>query len=297
MDQSVYVELKINTEKPHLEPVVAAVSLLYDSLQINDDSDLLEAPLTPEEEKSYPVSVSLYFPEGEKLSGHIAALDKKLSPLGISPRYTLSSVSLADYADTWKAFYTPQVFEGFTVVPAWERYTPAENEKVIYMDPGQVFGAGTHETTRLALALMTDSLTEHEALLDVGTGSGILSIVAHKLFSADCTATDLDPDAVRNAEENMKRNGIATPKTYASDLLTSVPVKAYDTVVANMVAGLLLRLIPTLSPYLKKNGKLILSGIIDGSRDEVKTALRENGFTLEKELRETDWNAFLCRKQ
>lgn len=296
MDNSVYREIKIEGKKPDLSTLSAVAACLSDSLLISDDSDFAELPLSDAELRDFPVSVSLYFGIDEDIAPHIAFLEERLGAAGVSAEIHVTESHASDYADTWKAYYKPQHFESFTIVPAWESYEAAPGETVIYMDPGQVFGAGTHETTRLALRLMEGALQTGDRLLDVGTGSGILSIVAWKLAKASVTACDLDPDAVENARENMERNGVREPKTYASDLLSAVPVKAHDIVVANMVSGLLLRLLPTLSPYLGRGGRLILSGIIDGSLTEVTHAAEDCGFRILKHERMNDWNGLLAEK-
>ncbi len=292
MDETVYRELKIEGKKRDLDRLSSVASLLSDSLLITDDSDFCEPPLSGEAYLSYPVSVSLYFEEGTDLEAKRTFLQERLEAANIPFTFFESTSRPSDYADVWKDYYVPQAFDRFTIVPAWQSYEKKPGEEVIYMDPGQVFGAGTHETTRLALALLSDALEGGESLLDVGTGSGILSIVAYKLAGASITACDLDPDAVQNALENMERNGLTDAVTYASDLLSEVPPRPYDVIAANMVAGLLLRLLPTLGGYVKHGTKLILSGIIDASAEEVRTAAVAAGFTLRRAIRETDWNAY-----
>ncbi len=291
MDPAVYTELKLEGKKRDLDRLTAIASLLSDSLLITDDSDLCEMPRSEGEWALLPVSISLYFGEGEDIEEKKRFLSEKLDAAGIDARLSVALSRASDYADVWKDYYRPQVFHGFTVVPAWQAYEKKPDEQVIYMDPGQVFGAGTHETTRLALSLLTEIVQGGESLLDVGTGSGILAIVAKKLADVAVTACDLDPDAVENAAENLTRNGIHDARLFASDLLSAVPKEPYDIIVANMVAGLLLRLLPTLRPYVKVGTRLVLSGIIDGSLDEVKTAAERAGFALKKAIREKDWNA------
>ena len=296
MDNSVYREIRITGEKRALPLMEACAGMLSDSLLIRDDSDFTDTPLSADELLSFPVSVSLYLPEGEDIEEPLAFLKEKLNAAGVPASVSVKESRSRDYADNWKAYYKPQYFDRYTIVPAWESYDEKPGEAVIYMDPGQVFGAGTHETTRLCLSLMEKALKKEARLLDIGTGSGILSIVAWKLAKVRITATDLDPDAVANALENMARNGITNAKAYASDLLSDVPTAEYDIVVSNMVSGLLLRLLPALPPYLKAGGKLVLSGIIDQSRKEVLDAAHRYGFHLLDSAHTADWNALLLEK-
>ena len=165
------------------------------------------------------------------------------------------------------------------------------------MDPGMAFGTGTHETTRLVIRLMQDEVIEGKRVLDVGTGSGILSICASKLGAESCNAYDIDPMAVKVARENAIADGCHNITVGVSDLLRGVDLSGgkYDFCVANIVADIIIRMLPDVRSYVKCGAPLILSGIIGERADEVRASVIENGFTVEKEIKENDWVGMLVR--
>ena len=165
------------------------------------------------------------------------------------------------------------------------------------MDPGMAFGTGTHETTRLVMRIMQDELLGGERVLDVGTGSGILSICASKLGAASCNAYDIDPVAVKVARENAKDDGCDNITVGVSDLLAGVDLSGgkYNFCVANIVADIIIRMMPDISDYLEVGAPLILSGIIEPRADEVREAVRAAGFEIVREEQENDWLAIMAR--
>ena len=202
-----------------------------------------------------------------------------------------------DWAESWKQYYKPVPLGRITIVPAWEDYTAKEGEIIVRMDPGMAFGTGTHETTRLVIRLMQDELRGGERLLDVGTGSGILSICASKLGAGSCNAYDIDPVAVKVARDNVLSDGCTNITVGVSDLLRGVDLSEgkYDFCVANIVADIIIRMLPDVKDYLKAGSPLILSGIINERADEVRESVIKNGFTVEKEIKENDWVGMLVR--
>jgi ribosomal protein L11 methyltransferase len=159
------------------------------------------------------------------------------------------------------------------------------------MDPGMAFGTGTHETTRLVIGMLQDYMFEGAKMLDVGTGSGILSIVASKLGAEYCGAYDLDPDAVRVARENTEKNGVTNVECGVSDLLKSVklPAGGFTLVCANIVADIIVRMLPDLAGYMAKNTVCILSGIIETAEKQVLDCLAECGYRVVERRTEKDW--------
>jgi ribosomal protein L11 methyltransferase len=183
-----------------------------------------------------------------------------------------------------------------TIVPSWEEYTPKEGEVVVRIDPGMAFGTGTHETTRLVMKILQDEICGGERVLDVGCGSGILSIAAAKLGAHLCRAYDIDPVAVRVAKENIEESGLSEIiKADTSDLLASVErvLGGYDLCVANIVADIIKRMLPEVRAYLKTGAKLILSGIVAEREDEVRAAAEKSGFRVLRAEYENDWVALL----
>ena len=287
-----------------LDGIVAVMSMLDNGLMIEDYSDFSlngmygelvdESILNADRET---VKVSLFVPEERNPLEYKEFLETRLPALGIESELDLEGMNEDDWAESWKQYYKPVPLGKVTIVPAWEKYDAKEGEVIIRMDPGMAFGTGTHETTRLVIRLMQDELRGGERLLDVGTGSGILSICASKLGAKTCNAYDIDPVAVKVAKENALADGCDNITVGVSDLLKGVDLSEgkYDFCVANIVADIIIRMLPDVRTYVKEGAPLILSGIIGERASEVREAVIKNGFTVEKEINENDWVGMLVR--
>ena len=287
-----------------LDDIVAVMSMLDNGLMIEDYSDFSlngmygelvdESILNADRET---VKVSLFVPEERSPVEYQEFLESRLPALGVKGDISLEGMNEDDWAESWKQYYKPVALGKVTIVPAWEKYEARDGEVIIRMDPGMAFGTGTHETTRLVIRLMQDELRGGERLLDVGTGSGILSICASKLGAKSCNAYDIDPVAVKVARENAEADGCTNITVGVSDLLRGVDLSGgkYDFCVANIVADIIIRMLPDIKNYLKAGSPLILSGIIGERAEEVRSAVLENGFTVDREIRENDWVGMLVR--
>ncbi|MBO5879803.1 MAG: 50S ribosomal protein L11 methyltransferase [Clostridia bacterium] len=244
------------------------------------------------------VKVSVFIPEERSFVEARAFIVERFFALGIDAAISAEGMNEEDWAESWKKYYKPVPLGRVTIVPAWEDYTPSEDEVIIKMDPGMAFGTGTHETTRLVIRLMQDEIVGGERVLDMGTGSGILSICASKLGAASCNAYDIDPVAVKVAQENAIADGCDNITVGVSDLLYGVDLSGgkYDICFANIVADIILRMLPDIDKYVKEEGKIILSGIINSRCDEVKESVIENGYRIVKTINENDWIAMLIEK-
>jgi ribosomal protein L11 methyltransferase len=244
------------------------------------------------------VKVSIFVPEDKSFIEYKEFLETRIADLGIDAALSFEGVNEDDWAESWKQYYKPIPLGRVTVVPAWEKYEAKEGEILVRMDPGMAFGTGTHETTRLVMRIMQDELRGGERVLDVGTGSGILSICASKLGAKTCNAYDIDPVAVKVARENAKDDGCDNITVGVSDLLAGVDLSGgkYDFCVANIVADIIIRMMPDIPDYLEEGAPLILSGIIEGRADEVRDAVRAAGFRIVREERENDWLAIMARR-
>ena len=287
-----------------LDGIVAVMSMLDNGLMIEDYSDFslngMYGELVDESilnaDRSI-VRVSLFVPEERNPIEYKEFLETRLPALSIEGEISLEGMNEDDWAESWKQYYKPVPLGRVTIVPAWERYEAKNGEVIIRMDPGMAFGTGTHETTRLVIRLMQDEELLGKRVLDVGTGSGILSICASKLGAKSCNAYDIDPMAVKVARENCIADGCDNITVGVSDLLRGVDLSGgkYDFCVANIVADIIIRMLPDVRDYVKCGSPLILSGIIGERADEVRAAVIKTGFTVEKEIKENDWVGMLVR--
>ena len=287
-----------------LDQITAVMSMLDNGLMIEDYSDFTlngmygdlvdESILNADKET---VRVSIFVPEEKNLFEYRSQLEERFGALGVNAEISVEGMREEDWSESWKQYYKPIPLGRVTIVPAWEEYTPAEGEVIVRMDPGMAFGTGTHETTRLVMKMMQDEITGGERVLDVGTGSGILSICASKLGAKECFAYDIDPVAVTVARENAERDGCTNITVGVSDLLKNVNnSEKYDFAVANIVAEIIIRMLPDIGAYLKDGAPLILSGIISMYRDDVIAAAERLGYRLIREERENDWVALMVKK-
>lgn len=233
---------------------------------------------------------------------HLRTLDVgvDMGPLALVIRH----VDDADWAENWKKSYHPlPVGEKLLVLPGWET-VPEGNERIVLtLDPGVTFGTGTHHTTRMCLELMEQAVRAGDAMLDLGCGSGILSIAAVLLGAKSAVAVDIDPIAERIALENAAVNGIASPQyqVHIGDVLTDEALRnrirgQYDVVAANIVADVIIRLAPFAYDCCKQGAAFLISGVIDERKDEVLTRLTACGFTIETVSESGGWVAALCRR-
>jgi ribosomal protein L11 methyltransferase len=245
------------------------------------------------------VTVKAYLPVNaefpSRLKGLQTELDRILQLLGVAGKTSLESVTETEWATAWKTYYKPlEIGDRIIVKPAWEQYKPRGNEIIIELDPGLAFGTGNHPTTTMALVLLERHLRPGDMVFDIGTGSGILSIVAAKLGAKEITAVDIDPLALEAAWENCRRNRVTDyVAVVPGDLFEELSGQA-DIVVANITAPVLLSLVNELPPYLAARGKFIGSGVIESQFDDIRVALMDKGFKLVEIVGEEEWVAFVA---
>lgn len=202
-----------------------------------------------------------------------------------------------DWKDKWKEFFKPmKVTEKLVIKPTWESYEKVGDEKVIEIDPGMAFGTGTHETTSLCLELIETYLKKNQRVLDIGCGSGILSIAAALLGSGPVLGVEIDPDAVRTARENVQANGVKDIVTIQEgDLAKDVEGKA-SLIAANLMAPLVMRLAPAAAEHLEEKGVFISSGILLEKRKEVEDAICQAGLRILEVREKGEWCAIAAEK-
>ncbi len=225
-----------------------------------------------------------------------AGLDEiRAAGLGAVDPARFSWVQEEDWAHAWKAYFRPtRVGDRLVVVPTWEDYTPAAGEIPLYLDPGMAFGTGTHATTALCLRWMEELVQPGSRVIDVGTGSGILAVAAKRLGAAEVVAIDIDPVAVETAEQNARQNGVEVDVRRAT--LDQVPEGDADLIVANIIASVIVDILPEVVARLKPGGRFLASGIIAEKKDAVGEAMTE-AWLLPLGVREQDgWVAILAMR-
>lgn len=209
-----------------------------------------------------------------------------------------SEVDDEDWATAWKKHYKPfHISDRIVIKPSWEEYSAQEGEMIIELDPGMAFGTGTHETTRLCSQLLEKYVSAGDTVIDVGCGTGILSIAAAKLGASHITAVDIDEVAVRVTEENCRINGAEKDITALKGVLTDVPEIKADIIVANIIADVIIRIMDNMQYYLKNGGIIITSGIIRERKDDVLEAYAAGGFVPEALMELGEWVAIVFRWQ
>ena len=211
-----------------------------------------------------------------------------------------------DWINNWKEFFHQFYVDDILIKPSWEEVKPEDREKLlIQIDPGTAFGTGMHETTQLCIRQLRKFLTPETELLDVGTGSGILSIISLKLGAKHAVGTDLDPCAVEAVRENMEVNGIdpASFEMMIGNIITEkeiqdrVGYECYDIVVANILAEVLVPLTPVILSQLKPGGVYITSGIIDDKEELVVETVKKCGLTVLEVTHQGEWVSVTARKE
>lgn len=296
---STWTQIKVTVRLEELDRLSALMSMIDTNIQIEDYSDIdldsVYGDLIDESilnaDKTI-ASVSVYVPEERSYKDALAFINERLDAEKLEARIEVIGVDEEDWANSWKQYYKPLHIGGrIVVVPAWEKYEPKDGEIVVTMDPGMAFGTGSHETTRLEIELLQKYVKEGCSMLDVGTGSGILAICASKLGAGYCEAYDIDPMAVRVAKENVAGAGITNIKCGQSNLLADIPVRRYDVICANIVADIILRMLPDIPKFMHKGTVLLASGIISERRDEILSALDKNGLRAVDVLEDNGWCA------
>ena len=217
-----------------------------------------------------------------------------------SGEVSISSKEVADkdWNTAWQKYYHVIDFSRhLAIVPEWEDYQPVfSDQELIRLDPGLAFGTGGHTTTQLVLLAMERALVKPMSVLDVGTGSGILAIAASKLGASHVLGTDISDEAVTAAKENIALNDVDNIDVRKANLLKDIDDK-YDLIVANILADILLELIPDLDSHLNEEGKVIFSGIDYLQLPKIEKALAENGFEIKMKMQEGRWIGLLISRK
>ena len=316
-----WLALHIDTSPAGLEPVEnMLISLGIDSFAVEDEADFHQFL---EQNKQYwdyvdeeldrsmsgKCRVTFYAEESDQGFAQVAAVRMAMAELKKAhPDYapllmTVDGIEDADWENNWKAFYKPmEIGERLIVVPDWEQAETGDRVE-LRLNPGLAFGTGSHATTRLCLTALEKHVEKGMRVLDLGCGSGILSIASLLLGAESAFACDIDEKAVDIAYENAALNGVGRDRytVRAGDVLSDKRLRremgdGYDIVAANIVSDVIIALAPEVSRWMKPEGWFLCSGIIDDRAAEVRQVLEENGFAVAEEGQSEGWFGFLCRR-
>lgn len=321
-----YIEFKVHASRQGIEQVTAMFmgNGIYE-VSIDDPADM-EDILNKKNEYGWDYidddlktdlerepTASVYFEDNDESRATIQVLKaevKKLKDSELEGRYGSDAdfgrmyveetvVDDNDWKDKWKEFFKPvKVTDRIVVKPTWEDYECAGDELVLEIDPGMAFGTGTHETTSLCMKLMEKYLGDDAAgkkVLDVGCGSGILSIAAALLGCGDVLGVEIDEDAVKVAAENTGKNNAGDRvKIQQGDLTEGIDFEA-DIVVANLMADLVMMLSPDVKNHLSSDGVFISSGILIEKEEKVAEAIKKEGFEIIEIAEDGEWCAIAAQ--
>ncbi len=304
--ESEWTQIKVTVPLGSLDDTVAVMNMVSNYLQIEDYSDIDlktcygdlidEAILNADKTIA---SVSVYLSMDSGVADTLSFLRERFNQLAIDAKISVSGVNEEDWANSWKAYYKPiKIGDRIVIVPAWEKYTAEDGEIIVKMDPGMAFGTGTHETTRLVIRLLEKYVKNGMRVADVGCGSGILAICASKLGAKECKAYDIDPVAVKVANENVKDSGLSNVTCEVSDLLKQVDKSggAYDIICANIVADIIIRMMPDVGGLMDENSLILASGIIVERSEDVISGFEQHGFKIVERIDENGWCALAVKK-
>lgn len=257
--------------------------------------------------KNCETTVTAYLPENAQGLDYLEAVKAELRALKTRDtenafgrlEYELKNVREEDWANNWKQYFKPlEIGDKLLIKPSWEDIPAGETRKILEIDPASSFGTGQHNTTQLCLELVEKYLGDGDRVLDLGCGSGILSIGAVLLGAQECTAIDIDANSVKIAGENAEKNNIPAEKYHAicgnvidDQALVAEIGTGFDMVCANIVADVLIGMSGLFKGFLKQGGRLIVSGIIDMRKDEVLDVIKAQGFVLDEIREKEDWVA------
>jgi ribosomal protein L11 methyltransferase len=303
-----WAELTLHVPPDSTEPVSAVLTeagcagvAVVDPNAVSSDPFALQAGADEARPRpGAPCRVTAYLPVDDRLEASLDAVRAGLDAVrdagfAVKDEITLRTVDDDSWADAWKAYFKPlRVGRRFVVKPSWETWDAAPDDLIIEIDPGMAFGSGSHPSTRLCLELLEETVRRGERVLDWGTGSGILGVGAVLLGAREVVAVDLDPVAVRAAEENAERNGFADRIRTSVASIEAVPADApFDRVVANIVADPIIAGAGEIAARLRPGGPALVAGIIDRRETEVVRALEAAGLCLLRTAAEEEWRGLL----
>ena len=318
-----WIEVSITTTSQGIEPVCGNLYQLgITGLQIEDEQDFKEFlennhqfwdyvddDLIKEKEKE--TCIKAYVSDNASGNEMLLAIKQAIAALktyDVDGEYgrleiSLGNLSEEDWANNWKTYFHPMnVGNKILIKPEWEELSEPTDRMVFNINPGMTFGTGSHYTTQLCIEEMENYVDETKTVLDLGCGSGILSIISLMLGAKSALAVDIDPNCVDIAYQNAKRNNVNTDKydVISGNILDDenickyIQKNKYDIVLANIVADVIIASMPLVKTCIAEDGVFITSGIIEDRIEDVKSSLEENGFEILKVNRRKDWAAMVA---
>lgn len=298
-----WLELSVTADVEAVEAVseilgrVSEGTAVHPTALVRDPDDELAARDDP----TAPYVVTAHVTDGPAAPAQIDSTERALWHLqafGLRPVGALQvrEVDDADWTDAWKEHYVAQRVGRIVIVPSWIDEPVAAGELRIRLDPGMAFGTGLHPTTRGCLVLLQELRPMPPAVLDVGCGSGILSLAAMALGAERAVGIDTDPLAIEATRANAERNAVGGRVTTVAGTLPHAPAERYPLVLANLVAAVLVELAPRLAAHVEPGGSLLASGIIAPRADEVIRALGDAGLSVETRRDDGEWVSLRLRR-
>ncbi|MEJ9229048.1 50S ribosomal protein L11 methyltransferase [Peribacillus butanolivorans] len=307
-------EFAIHTTNEAVEPVSnilheagASGVVIEDPLELVKERENVFGEIYHLNPADYPdegVLIKAYLPVNSFLGETVDAIKESINNLLLfdidlgKNVVSISEVNEEEWATAWKKYYNPvKISERFTIVPTWEDYTPvSSDELIIELDPGMAFGTGTHPTTVMCIQALERTVQRGDLVVDVGTGSGVLSIAAALLEAKQVQSLDLDDVAVQSAKQNVEINNVQDRVSVSQgNLLDGVNEQA-DVVVANILAEVIMRFTDDVAKVVKPGGYFIASGIIQPKKQDVKDEIIASGFTVEETILMEDWVAIIAKR-
>lgn len=231
-----------------------------------------------------------------RFKGELEQLGKNIN-IGEFFKIETTTIKDSDWENSWKDYFDIlNIGEKFVIVPTWREYENNENKYVINIDPGMAFGTGGHETTSLCIKNLEKYVKPHDNIIDVGCGSGILSIAASYLTDGEIKAVDLDKLAVDVSRENFALNNLENRIVVEEASLLTKETKKYNVIVANILAHIIELMLDDAYNLLEDGGYYITSGIIKDKKDELLEKMLERGFKLVEETSDNEWYSFVVTK-
>lgn len=300
-----WTEIIIATKEENEDAFASFLNSISKGISIEHAIDILKKKIDDFEDKyrlnpkDYPesdIKIKVYFDETVDVDSKLKEIREFIAAAELTDKENIEiskrSVSEASWENEWKKyFHAFRVSESFVIVPYWELddYVAEDGDRLIKIEPGMAFGTGDHPTTSMCLTLVESVVKEHHSVIDVGTGSGILSIGAHLMGAADITATDIDELSLKVARENFELNDCADVIDVKTANLLKDETRNYDVIIANILAHIVDEMIEDAFLRLNAGGHFIASGIVKDKRDYIVSRMEAVGFHLVDVLEDGGW--------